>query len=84
MNPKVSIVIPVFNAEATLRRTVESLIYGTERDIEIILVDDCSKDSSWKYCQDLSNKYSNIYCYQNMSNRGVSYTRNFGLEKAKS
>ena len=67
-----------------MRRTVESIIYGVERSIEIILVDDCSNDNSWKYCQELSDRYSNVYCYQNMSNRGVSYTRNFGLEIAKS
>ena len=84
MNPKVSIVIPVYNAEKTVRRTVESLIYGTEQNIEIILVEDCSEDNSWKYCQELSNRYSNVYCYQNEKNRGVSYTRNHGLEVADS
>ena len=84
MNPKASIVIPVYNAEKTVRRTVESLIYGTEQNIEIILVEDCSEDNSWKYCQELSNRYSNVYCYQNEKNLGVSYTRNHGLEVADS
>ena len=84
MNPKVSIVIPVYNAERTVKKTVESLVYGEEKDIEIILVEDCSKDESWKICQELSNRYSNVYCYQNDKNRGVSYTRNCGLEKVRS
>lgn len=84
MNPKVSIVIPVYNAEKTLRKTVESLIYGEEQNIKIILVEDCSKDNSWKCCQELSDKYSNVYCYQNEKNRGVSYTRNHGLKVADS
>lgn len=84
MNPKASIVIPVYNAEKTVRRTVESLIYGTEQNIEIILIEDCSNDNSWKCCQELSNRYPNVYCYQNEKNKGVSYTRNHGLEVAKS
>lgn len=84
MNPKVSIVIPVYNAEKTVQRTVESLVYGEERNIEIILVEDCSKDKSWKVCQNLSKKYTNVYCYQNKKNSGVSYTRNHGLEVADS
>lgn len=84
MNPKVSIVIPVYNAEKTVQRTVESLIYGKEKNIEIILIEDCSKDNSWKYCKELSNKYPNVLCYQNEKNKGVSYTRNRGLEIARS
>lgn len=84
MNSKVSIVIPVYNAEKTVQRTVESLIYGEEQNIEIILVEDCSKDKSWTVCQKLSNRYSNVYCFQNEQNSGVSYTRNRGLEAAKS
>lgn len=84
MNPKVSIVIPVYNAEKTVQRTVESLVYGEERNIEIILVEDCSKDKSWEVCQNLSKRYTNVYCYQNKKNSGVSYTRNHGLEIADS
>lgn len=82
MNPKVSIVVPVYNAEKTVQRTVESLVYEEERNIEIILVEDCSKDKSWEVCQNLSKRYPNVYCYQNKKNSGVSYTRNHGLEVA--
>lgn len=84
MNAKVSIVIPVYNAEKTVGRTVESLVYGEERNIEIILVEDCSRDNSWEVCQNLSKRYPNVYCYQNKKNSGVSYTRNHGLEVADS
>ena len=84
MEREISIIIPVYNADKTVQRTVESLIYGQEQNIKIILIDDCSKDNSWKYCQDLSNRYPNVYCYQNEKNRGVSYTRNHGLAVADS
>lgn len=83
-NETVSVVIPVYNAEKTIERCVESLIYGEMRDISVILVDDCSSDGSWRCCLDLSNRYPNVWCYRNEKNRGVSYTRNFGLEVAKS
>lgn len=84
MKTQVSVVIPVYNAEKTLERCVESIIYGEFQDISVILIDDCSKDNSWKYCQALANKYSNVFCYQNEKNRGVSYTRNYGLEVVES
>lgn len=77
---KASIIIPVYNAEKTLRKCVESLIYGQERNIEIILIEDCSGDYSWLLCEELSEEYQNVFCYKNENNRGVSYSRNKGLE----
>ncbi len=74
-----SIIIPVYNAETTLKKCVESLVFGTFRDIKIILVDDCSSDNSWAVCRDLHKKYSNVFCIQNEQNKGVSYSRNQGL-----
>lgn len=82
MNPKVSIIIPVYNAEKTVRRAVESLVYGEEREIEVILVEDCSKDQSWKICQELEKEFTNVYCFRNEKNRGVSFSRNCGIKKA--
>ncbi len=82
MNPKASVIIPVYNAERTLRRCVESLVLGLERDIEIILCEDCSKDNSWALCCALAKEYSNVFCVQNQKNCGVSYTRNAGLRNA--
>ena len=84
MHDQISVIIPVYNADKTLERCVESIIYGAIRDISVILVDDCSNDGSWECCQELSNRYPNVYCYQNEKNKGVSYTRNHGLEVAKS
>ena len=82
MNTIVSVVIPVYNAEKALVKCVESLVYGIEKQIEIILVDDCSIDDSWNLCLQLSRQYHNVYAYQNKSNSGVSYTRNEGIRRA--
>lgn len=80
--PKVSVVIPVYKAEKTLRRCVESVIFGQEKDLEIILVEDCSPDGSWQLCQQLAEEYPQVRCLRNDQNRGVSYTRNRCLEAA--
>lgn len=80
---KASVIIPVYHAETTLRRCVESIVLGRERDIEVILVEDCSKDHSWKVCQELAQEFSNIIAVQNERNSGVSFTRNRGLELAQ-
>ena len=83
MNPTVSIIIPVYNSESTLRKCVESLVFGTFRGVKIILVDDCSKDKSWELCQTLAGQFDNVICIQNEENKGVSYTRNHGLAHAE-
>lgn len=84
MDSIVSIIIPVYNAEKTLRRCVESLVYGVEKNIEVILVDDCSMDGSWKLCQQLQSEFKSVKSIQNKKNSGVSYTRNHGLNEVNS
>lgn len=82
MSYKASVIIPVYNAEKTLRRSVESLLLGVERNIEVILCEDHSKDKSWDLCQSLAQEFSNVTSLRNDCNRGVSYTRNHGLTVA--
>lgn len=76
---KISVIIPVYNAEATIEKCVESIELNEYGDIEIILIEDCSKDGSWDICEKLAEKYANIKCIRNEKNKGVSYTRNRGL-----
>lgn len=83
MDPKASIIIPVYNAEKTLRRCVESLVLGLERDIEVILCEDQSKDNSWDICCELVAENENVHGIRNEKNSGVSYARNSGLSKAR-
>ena len=53
----ISVIIPVYNVEKYLRECVESIINQTYKNIEIIIVDDGSKDSSSKICDEFENKY---------------------------
>ena len=78
-----SYIVPVYNAESTLECCVESIEYGNEKDIEIILSDDCSTDESWEICQEMKSRFKNIVCLRNTENKGVSYTRNQALNVAK-
>lgn len=80
---KASCIVPVYNAEKTIRRCVESIVYGQEQDLEVILVEDCSTDGSWDLCCQLSLEFSNVRCFRNLKNSGVSYTRNHGLQEAQ-
>lgn len=83
MDCRASVIIPVYNAERTLRRCVESLVLGQEWNIEVILSEDCSKDGSWALCQELAEEFSNVRCIRNEKNSGVSFTRNRALEIAR-
>lgn len=78
---KVSIIIPIYNAEKFLAQCIESVINQTYKNLEIILVDDGSKDDSLKICKDYADKDSRIRIFYD-KNHGVSYARNKGLKEA--
>lgn len=78
----VSVIVPVYNGEKTLRKCVESLAYGEAADVEILLVEDCSRDGSWALCQTLARELPGVKCLRNAVNSGVSFTRNRGLSLA--
>lgn len=82
MNKLVSIIIPVYNARDSLRKCVESVVYGNYRNVEILLVDDCSSDGSWELCCQLCEEFSAVKCFRNDKNSGPSQTRNRGLTEA--
>lgn len=69
-NPLVSCIIPVYNAEKYLVTGIESLLSQTYKNIEVILVDDCSTDDSWTVCMDFSRKFSNVRAYKSKQNAG--------------
>ena len=78
---KYSVIIPVYNAEQTLARCLDSLLAEHYSDVEIILVNDGSKDSSGSICREYTEKHSNIRCIDK-ENGGVSTARNAGLDIA--
>lgn len=84
MTEKVSVVVPVYRAEKTLERCVDSIATGFYRNLEIVLVEDGSPDSSWAVCLKLQEKYACVKAYRNEKNCGVSVTRNHGLQMVSS
>ena len=78
----ISIVVPVYNAEKYISNCIKSLCNQTYTNIEIILVNDGSTDSSLEICHLYSEKDNRIKII-NQSNRGVSAARNTGIYAAK-
>lgn len=79
--PKISIIIPVYNAEKYILTCLDSLLKQKEKRIEIILVDDGSRDNSWKIMQKLSNQDKRIKIFH-ISNAGPGAARQHGLDHA--
>ena len=76
---KLSVIIPAYNVEKYISECLDSVLV-TEKDIEVIIVDDGSKDSTLSICEDYSKKDSRVKVYSK-PNGGVSSARNYGLEK---
>ena len=82
MNPIVSIIIPVYNAEGTLPRCVDSILNQTFTDFELLLVDDGSADASGAICDCYAAKDSRVRVFH-QANSGVSASRNQALDQAR-
>lgn len=80
---KVSIVIPVYNASAYLKKCLDSLVHQTLQDIEILAVDDGSTDDSWAIIQDYEKAYPKLVRGFHKTNGGMSSARNYGLDHVK-
>ncbi|MBR6412138.1 MAG: glycosyltransferase family 2 protein [Alphaproteobacteria bacterium] len=80
--PKVSVIIPVYNVEKYLRECLDSVVNQTLKEIEIILIDDGSTDSSLDICREYAEKDSRIQVYT-QENRGAGAARNRGIRIAK-
>ncbi|URN84118.1 glycosyltransferase [Acetobacterium wieringae] len=78
---KISIIVPVFNVEKFLEKCIESIIKQTYQNIEIILIDDGSTDSSGQICDEWEKKDERIRVFHK-ENEGLGHARNTGLEKA--
>lgn len=79
---KVSVIVPIYNVENYIRTCLNSLTQQTIKDIEIILVDDGSKDHSSEVAKEYAEKYDNITYYRK-ENGGLSDARNYGMQYAK-
>lgn len=82
MEDLVSIIVPIYNAEKTIQRCLESIINQTYSHLEVILVDDGSLDSSWNICKNITEGDSRFTIIQK-ENGGVSSARNCGIIHAR-
>ena len=80
-NPLVSIIVPVYNVQNSVARCLESICAHTGKNIEIILVNDGSRDESFSVCEQFREKDPRIVLVDK-SNSGVSDTRNCGMTLA--
>lgn len=80
--PRVSVVMPVYNAGRWLRRPVESVLAQTHRELELIAVDDGSKDDSVERFEDYARQDDRVRLLRQPVNGGVAAARNAGLDAA--
>ena len=77
----VSIIVPVYNAEVYIEDAIKSVLNQTYKNIELLLINDGSKDNSASICKRYAMNNPIIKFYDK-SNEGVSKTRNFGIDHA--
>ena len=82
MAPKLSVIVPVYNASSWLRRCVDSVLEQPFRDFELILVDDGSRDSSGTICDEFAARDGRVQVIHQV-NTGVSAARNVGIKSAQ-
>lgn len=80
---KVSVIIPVYNVENYLDRCLKSVLDQTEKNIEILCIDDCSTDNSLNILKYYAKTDERLHIFNNQHNYGQAYSRNIGLDAAK-
>ena len=81
-NYKISVIMPVYNGEKFLKRSVESILKQTLDDIEIVFINDGSTDNSLEILKDFKNKYDFVTVLT-QNNLGSGKARNYGIKEAK-
>lgn len=79
--PLVSIIVPCYNHEKYVQETIDSILNQTYENIELIVIDDGSKDNSVNIIQELADKYKFTFIYR--KNKGLSATLNEGIKLSK-
>lgn len=78
----ISVIVPVYNAEKYIKRCIESVLLQSYSNIELILVDDGSKDNSYEICKQYAETDSRVSLFR-QKNKGAAIARNKGLDNAK-
>ena len=79
--PQISVIIPAYNAEDTIKKTVKDVLTQTYKDFELIIVNDGSTDSTQEICEKIEKKDSRVKVF-NQKNGGLSNARNNGIKLA--
>ena len=79
-NPYISIIMPVYKSESYLKMSIESILYQTFTDFELLLVDDCSPDNSGAICDEYAEKDNRIKVLHLEKNSGAGNARNEAMK----
>jgi len=80
--PLVSVIVPVYNCEKYIKRCLDSILYQTYDNIELIVINDGSTDASMQIIQETANVWPDKLIIYTIQNSGVSIARNLGVQKA--
>lgn len=83
MEQKISIIIPAYNADKYIAKTLDSALSQTYKNYEIIVVDDNSTDKTYQILNEYSKKHDCLKIFKNEQNQRVAKTRNIAIEKAQ-
>lgn len=78
--PKVSVIIPTYNSERFIEKCIESVLNQTLKEIEVIVIDDNSVDSTKSIIENYAKNDRRIKCFFSKKNRGAGYSRNIGIK----
>lgn len=81
MDDLISVIVPIYNTEKYLRKCIESILSQSYRNIELLLINDGSPDSSAEICREYLDKDKRCYYFEK-ENGGLSDARNYGIERA--
>ena len=81
INPKISVLLPVYNCELYIKATIDSVLEQTFSNFELIIIDDCSSDYTVSIIKEFSDK--RIYLIEKEKNSGYTDSLNFGISIAK-
>lgn len=83
MGPQISVITPCYNAESTIRETIDSVLRQTFKDWELLIIDDCSTDNSAEIIREYSSRDSRIKYFKTGGKSGSpSMPRNIGIDNA--
>lgn len=81
--PLISVIMPCYNEQENIAKSMQCILNQTYKDIELIVVDDCSSDNSGEIIKEIAKENSRVIYLKNVKNVGVAKTLNHGLSVAK-